>query len=121
MTSWRDRLRDQAEVNAAETRKNHAGASQTANISRVGFSSLVHPFLVRACRQRGISVAGYIRRATLARVAADLGLTATDLFALDVGITPIGRIGSRPTKDLDGALYGRWEVDGDATDRGDII
>jgi len=107
--SWRDMVKDQVAVKAAETREKHNGASQTANISRVGFSVNVHPHLVRAAKRRGISISGYIRRATLAVVAMDLGFKATDLFDSDTLVTPPGGRGA-PSKDLDGTLYGRWEV-----------
>jgi hypothetical protein len=110
MTGWRDLVRDAAVAKSHDTRKRSRGASDTAHISRVGFAVAAHKFLVLAARRRGISISGYIRRATLAVVAMDLGLKAIDLFEFDSGITPIGRVGSKPTKDLDGKLYGRWEV-----------
>jgi hypothetical protein len=110
MTTWRDLVRDQAAARSHDTKTRTRGASDSAHISRVGFLIAAHRFLVIAARKRGISISGYIRRATLAVVAMDLGLEAVDLFELDAGITPIGRVGSKPTKDLDGALYGRWEV-----------
>lgn len=95
---------------AADTRKRSRGASDNFRISRIGFSTAAHPFLVKAARTRGISLSGYIRRAVMAWVAHDLGLDRIQLFELDAGITPIGRVGSRPTKDLDEKIYGRWEV-----------
>ena len=110
MTSWRDLVKDAAAARSHDTKKRTRGASDSAHISRVGFAIAAHMHLVTAARRRGISISGYIRRATLAVVAMDLGLEATDLFELDSAITPIGRVGSKPTKDLDGALYGRWEV-----------
>lgn len=111
---WRSMIKDQVAVKAADTRERNRGASQTANISRVGFSANVQPHLVRAAKRRGISISGYIRRATMAVVAMDLGFKATDLFDSDVMITPVGRNGA-PSKDLDGTLYGRWEVVPDAS------
>jgi hypothetical protein len=103
-------VRDAVAARAAETAAHHRGASQYAHISRVGLSVEAHPFLVEAARKRGISISGYIRRATMALVAMDLGLQATDLFEKDIAITPIGRRGAPPSRDIDGALYGRWEV-----------
>lgn len=105
---WRSIIADQVAVRGAEVRKRNPGASNVAHISRVGFSVDAHRFLVQAVRRRGISISGYIRRATLAQVAKDLGLNPVDLFALDVGIQPVGRTGARASKDLDGALYGKW-------------
>lgn len=105
---WKDMVRDGVEAKAAETATRNRGASDTANISRVGFARLAHVYLVQAAKKRGISISGYIRRATLAVVAVDLGMDPRDLFEKDAGITPIGRIGAKPSKDLDGELYGRW-------------
>jgi hypothetical protein len=110
VTTWRDLLADQARARSHDTQKRSRGASDSAHISRVGYSAAVHPYIVRAARQRGISISGYIRRASLALAAMDLGLEVVDLFGLDAAVTPIGRIGAKPSKDLDGTLYGRWEV-----------
>lgn len=114
---WRTIIADQVAVKAAETREKNTYASDTAHISRVGLTVQAHHFLVRAARRRGISISGYIRRATLAFVAADLGMKPEELFELDSGITPIGRRGAPASKDLDGELYGKWEVQpGDSGD-----
>lgn len=108
--NWRDLVNDAIAVRAAEVREKSPGASNYVRISRVGFSVAAHVPLVRAAKMRGISLAGYIRRATLAFVAHDLGLNPIDLFEMDLGIKP--RRGDRglASKDLDGALYGKWEV-----------
>lgn len=108
---WRQIIRDGVAAKAAATRQKNRGASDVAHISRVGHSVEVHPLLVEAARRRNISISGYIRRATMARVALDLGLDPIDLFEKDIAITPIGRRGAPPSKDLDGELYGRWEVE----------
>lgn len=113
---WRSVLRDRVQVKAATTREEQKAASNIFRISRVAFSVAAHPFLVRAAAKRGISLSGYIRRATMAFVARDLGLNQLDLFEIDAGVTPVGRRGA-PSKDLDGALYGTWEVCPDV-DRG---
>jgi hypothetical protein len=110
---WRSLVKSSVKAKAADTRKKSRGASDNFRISRVGFSTLAHPFLVEAARTRGISLSGYIRRAVLSWAAHDLGLDRIHLFSLDAGITPIGRVGSAPTKDLDETIYGRWEVQGD--------
>jgi hypothetical protein len=106
---WRKLVKDAVAVKAA-TSSQKSGASDHIRISRVGLSTDAHPFLVEAARKRGISLTGYIRRATMAHVAMDLGLEAVDLFDKDLSIAPIGRRGGPPTKDLDGERYGRWEV-----------
>lgn len=84
------------------------GTSAAAAMVQMTFSHDAHPYLVKAARRRGISLSGYVRRAVMAHVALDLGIEATDLFELDTQIgtgTP-----NKLTRDLDGALYGRWEV-----------
>lgn len=108
MERWQQRILDGLTVRAAEANARSYGTSATNRISRVGFSTDVHPYFVRAAQGRGISLSGYIRRATLAMVARDLGMDPVDLFMLDTAIAPIGRRGDTPTKDLDGALYGTW-------------
>lgn len=109
---WRDIVRDQVAVRAKEAREKSPGSSATIRLSRVHFSVDVHPYLVRAAQQRGISISGYIRRATMARVAADLGIDPIELYEKDSAITPLGQGGSprHPDRDLDGEKYGRWEV-----------
>ncbi|QUE25316.1 ribbon-helix-helix DNA binding domain protein [Microbacterium phage Fizzles] len=108
---WRDIVRDAIAVRAAETRKKSSSASQTANISRVGFSVDAHPYLVRAAERRGMSISGYIRRATMAIVAMDLGLDPVDIFAVDTPLAPPGMSGRwHSSRDLDGELYGHWKV-----------
>lgn len=108
--NWRDITRDAVAVRAREAQQRSRGASHSTRISRVGFSVDAHPFVVRAANTRGISVSGYIRRATLAMAALDLGMDPRLLFARDSAITPIGRVGAMPTKDLDGELYGIWAI-----------
>lgn len=108
--SWKEILSDAVEVRAAKTRAHTKGASDSLRISRVGLSIAAHQELVRAARLRGISISGYIRRATMALVAMDLGLEPRELFEKDIAIAPIGRRGATASKDLDGELYGRWEV-----------
>lgn len=108
---WRDMIRDSVAARAAEARKRSTRGSQTTNISRVGFSVDAQPYLVRAARARGMSVSGYIRRATMAVVAMDLGIDPLEIFAVDTPLTPPGMNGRwQSTLDLDGELFGRWEV-----------
>jgi hypothetical protein len=116
---WRKVISDAVTARAAHTAANHRGASDQNRISRVGFAVDAHVFLVRAAKRRKISLSGYIRRATMAQVAADLGMDPRELFELDAAITPIGRRGSTPTKDLDGELYGLWGCQGDTAGAGE--
>lgn len=111
---WRDIAKDGVAAKVAESEAKNRNGAIYAHVSRVGYSPDVHRFLVDAAKARGISIAGYIRRATLAHVALDLGLEATDLFQLDNSISPLGVGGpgrSRGILDLDGELWGRWEVE----------
>lgn len=109
-TGWREIVRDQVNVKGAETRRRSAGASHTTSVSRVGFSPRVQPFLVRAAQLRGISIAGYIRRATMAFVAKDLGIDPIELFTADMAPSPYGRGGKHSDRDLDGTRYGTWKA-----------
>ena len=111
-TGWRDIIRDQVAAQAQETREKTRASSADIRLSRIHFAVAVHPFLVRAAQLRGISISGYIRRATMVRVGADLGIDPVELFQMDSAITPLGKGGNprHPDRDLDGALYGRWEV-----------
>lgn len=105
---WKQVVSDAVTARAAQTAAKHRGASDKNRISRVGFAVAAHLLLVRAAATRAISLSGYIRRATMAQVAKDLGIPQSDAFEADAGITPIGRTGSKPTKDLDGRIYGSW-------------
>ncbi|AWN04640.1 ribbon-helix-helix DNA binding domain protein [Microbacterium phage Rudy] len=108
---WRDIVRDAVAARAADARKNSRNGSQTAHISRVGFTIAAHAYLVRAARARGMSISSYIRRATMAVVAMDLRIEPTEIFAVDAAITPPGKNGRwQSTRDLDGDLFGQWKV-----------
>lgn len=107
---WRDVVRDAVTTRAAEVATRNRAASDKIRISRVGFAPLVHPFVVRAARQRNISLAGYIRRATLALAAMDLGMEVEELLELDAAVTMFGNGGAKPSKDLDGKRHGLWRV-----------
>lgn len=110
VAGWRQVVIDQLDVRGAEVRKRSSGASQSTSVSRVGFSPKVQPLLVQAARARGISIAGYIRRATMAFVAKDLGLDPIQLFEQDMAPSPYGRGGTKSDRDLDGKRYGHWKV-----------
>lgn len=107
---WRDVVKDAVSSRAAESATRNRGASAVAHISRIGFAVGAHVYIVRAAKKRGISISGYIRRATAAMAALDLGIDPREIFEKDAAITPIGRIGARPSKDLDGELYGLWDI-----------
>lgn len=114
---WRDIIRDGVAARAADARKNSPGGSQTQHISRVGFSVDAHPYLVRAAQARGMSISGFIRRATMAVVAADLGIDPEEIFLLDTPVTPPGLSGRwQSTRDLDGELFGQWRFRPDDSD-----
>ena len=108
---WRDIVRDGVATKAADARKRSARRSPDKQPSRIGFSVEAHPFLVRAANLRGMSISGYIRRATMTIVAQDLGMDPKEIFAVDMPLTPRGMNGRwQSTLDLDGELFGRWEV-----------
>lgn len=110
---WRTIIADQVAVNAADARKRSRSTSATQRLTRTSFSVDAHPFLIRAARQRGLSLSSYVRRATLAFVALDLGLDQVDLFKLDAALSPFGQGGNPWSRefDLDGEIYGSWEVE----------
>jgi hypothetical protein len=112
--NWRDITKDAVAVRAAEVKRRGGGSALSAT-QRVGFSPRVIPYLVRAAQARGISLAGYIRRAVMAHVAMDLGLDPVDLFAQDLGIGPSGKGAATrlQSMDLDGKIYGQWKVQPD--------
>jgi hypothetical protein len=107
---WRDRITSEVAAKAAESAKNSPGTSASQRMSRVAFSVPAHQLLVRAASARGISLSGYARRSTMAMVALDLGLDPRAVFELDAAIAPLGKGGVGLTRDLDGELWGSWEV-----------
>lgn len=112
--TWRDMIMDQVRAKAHETRKNTVDTGSRYRLTRIGIAIPAHSYLLQAARKRGISVSGYARRAILAHVALDLGLKATDLFELDSFVQPFaGGTPNSGERDLDGKLYGRWEVRAD--------
>lgn len=110
-TGWREIVRDQLNVRATERvaarQRDHGKPIVT---SRTGFAAAVQPLLVEAARRRGISIAGYIRRATMAFVAKDLGLDPIEVFAQDMAPAPYQRGGAHSDRDLDGKRFGQWKV-----------
>lgn len=108
--SWRQVIADQVYVRAKEAQRKSRGAGHRVSMNRIAFSRDVQPYLVKAANQRGISLSGYIRRATMAHVALDLGMEATDLFEIDLQINA-GDGPNKLTRDLDGERFGRWEVE----------
>lgn len=109
-TGWREIVRDQLNVMAADSAAKGRNHGRELSISRVGFAAEVQPLLVAAARARGISIAGYIRRATMAHVAMDLGLDPIEIFEQDLAPSPFGRGGMHSDRDLDGAIFGQWKV-----------
>lgn len=107
----RDQLANRGQEFASRKRKN---AGRGLFVSRVGFSGLLRPYLVKAAERRGITVAGYIRRAVSGFIAMDLDMEVTDLFEIDAAIKPWGE----PTdRDLEQKRWGRWEVKPRGSDR----
>ncbi|QIG59028.1 ribbon-helix-helix DNA binding domain protein [Microbacterium phage Fransoyer] len=112
---WRELVRDQLNVKAEERAARQRDHGRPISVSRVGFAAAVQPLLVRAAQLRGISIAGYIRRATMAFVARDLGLDPIEIFEQDMAPSPYGRGGQYRDKDLDGKLFGQWKVGTDGS------
>lgn len=68
----------------------------------------VHKMLVKRARERRISPASYVRRATMAMLAVDLGIPFSDLLALDPRMT---RETGYAVTDPDGTAFGPWEIE----------
>lgn len=116
---WREIVGDQLNVRAADTAERRLSRPAVV-VSRVGFAPAVQPVLVMAAQARGISIAGYIRRATMAHVAMDLGLDPIELFEKDMAPSPAGRGGQWSDKDLDGEKFGQWKVRPDDSRTSDV-
>lgn len=103
---WRQVISDAVTARAAASAANSPGTSAGQRMSRVAFSPEANHFLVRAANARGITLSGYVRRATMVQIALDLGIDPQVLFELDA---PIRRKGyAKGVRDLDGTLFGLW-------------
>lgn len=104
MSDWRDRLLAKIDVSGK-------GMTMTNNRSAgTIMSSAEYSAVMKAARQRGISTAGYVRRAAVAMAAHDLGLELAELQKEEPAISPVGQKGE-PTR-YAGAGFGLWRITG---------
>lgn len=101
-SDWRDVIR--ADV----------AAMPQAKTDRIGLNHITTDFrqaaygmLAGAARMRRLSLAAYVRRATLAMVAYDLGIDFRQLLEVDPRVS---RETGFPVNDPDGTLFGPWAI-----------
>lgn len=70
----------------------------------------ITPLVTAAAEMRGCSLTSYVRRATFAMIAHDLGLEVSGLTALDPRVGPKGA--STVYSDPGGTMYGPWRITG---------
>jgi hypothetical protein len=103
--SWQNRV--DAAVEAAEAaRPDPAGNPKVMVTFRSDAAGLIR----QAAAQRGVSVSGLARRATLAMAAQILGIPYAEAIATDPTIQLAG--GYSPADDPAGTVGGPWEITG---------
>lgn len=107
--NWRDIIAGEVAAKAeATSRRSRSHSGKQRMVRFAALSVTCYQLLVQASNRRGISVGGYVRRAVMAQVAADLKLPQRGVFELDKLIDS-GRHGAdRYVADLDGDLFGTW-------------
>jgi len=78
------------------------------------FDEGLRPLLDEACRRRGTSMAGYLRRALCAFIAYDLGLPLSEVTKFTSPPTtysPTGGHGRKLRIDDDGTGFGSWRIE----------
>lgn len=65
----------------------------------------------QAARERNMSITAYVRRATLAMAAFDLGLTLEEALAGEQTITPFEGQGPRRRQDPTTTDFGPWRIE----------
>lgn len=100
-------LLEDAVAQVSDIRMNRSAGRTESLAVRLGPAG--RPLLKEAARQRGISMEGYLRRAVMAFLVADLGLDWDTVMADEPSVCGFGaepRTGRR----VAGAGYGRWEA-----------
>ena len=101
--TWKDR------VDAALAGVETSPAWDRGNTKLVASFRSPAPSLVReAAARRGVTVSGFVRRATLAMVAQTLGMDYLDVVAADPTIQLAGEY--FPAPDPSGRIGGPWEI-----------
>lgn len=101
--NWRDAVA--ADVDALPERRSTTPKDSTK--VTVDFRGGVYGFLLEAARSRRLSVAAYVRRATMAMVAHDIGAGVRALTRLDPRMSRENGFG---VSDPEAEIFGPWEI-----------
>lgn len=101
--TWKDRV--DVAIAAAEARRSPKYGNTKLEVSfRTPASSLIRD----AALARGVTVSGFVRRASLAMTAQVLALAYQDLITADPTIQLVGAFA--PAPDPGGRIGGPWEI-----------
>lgn len=106
VSDWRERIVEQVEANT--------GKRKRLSIS-VNVDAEQHRLIQEACRRRGISMTGFMRRAALAFTAHDLSLVWDEIMADEPGIRPFAEVGDSAefrgkVPPAAGRGFGEWQI-----------
>lgn len=96
----------------ARQKKSHRWTERRDGVNAT-FDVELRVYLTEAARRRGLSMAGYARRAICAFIAHDLGIPIEDLLKYCAKPTPFraeGGHGRHAKTNDDGEGYGSWEI-----------
>jgi len=101
---WREKLMDQVDAREVET------ASRRRSIG-LNFPTDLYELVQNAARERGISMAGFARRAAVAFAVHDLDLDWDEVMADEKPVQPYGvaEPGARANEGA-GRGYGSWKI-----------
>lgn len=120
---WEDRLLTLVDDNERQKAERRGAGMRNWNARLTVVSDIkLRPLLRAAANARGISVTGYVRRATAAFIAADLGVPFAEVCSFMPrpspatgnmrGLPPEQRPVNNPGRWIDdGRGFGPWEVD----------
>lgn len=111
----RDPERRRASVKAAIAALPAAGRTAGSRKVETDYPDAAYLLLRRCALEREIAVASYIRRATYAMMAHDLGVAVTDLLADDPRVQ---RYTGAVISDAEGVKFGSWQIEGLVDDGG---
>lgn len=100
---WRDVVKADVESLPTAKARSAGGALQITSDMMPG----VHRLLVKAAMDRRLSLSAYVRRATMAMIAQDLGRPLAELVTMDPRMS---RETGYPIRDDDGTAFGVWEI-----------
>lgn len=111
LTGWRRAVADQVSATSKDAQSHDTGSPRTKiRDARVGFPIALHELLIQAAQKRNISIAGYVRRATLSWVARDLRLDLRTLIGMDRAPARYGEVNAADGKDTEFEVFGNWEI-----------